>query len=129
MILEIFSRRQKRLRGEFPDVYQYEDIPETLRRQIIYIFRDFFARVTAQAFYNEASRYGHELSNSPNQIYRNIIFVLIREYGLAENTYAANQEGVESMILKANTTEKVVAVIELLCQRVKNVELDFLHRA
>ncbi len=35
MITDIYSKRQKRLRGEFPDVYQYEDIPNELRNQII----------------------------------------------------------------------------------------------
>ena len=42
MITDIYSKRQKRLRGEFPDVYQYEDIPNELRNQIIFIFRDNF---------------------------------------------------------------------------------------
>ena len=39
-IYEIFSKRQKRLRGEVPDVYQYETIPHELRVQVIYIWKD-----------------------------------------------------------------------------------------
>jgi len=38
-ILELFSKRQKKLRGEVPDVYQYTDIPNPLRVQIIHIIR------------------------------------------------------------------------------------------
>ena len=34
---ELFSKRQKQLRGEVPEVYQYEDIPQKLRVQISYI--------------------------------------------------------------------------------------------
>ena len=41
-IYDIFSKRQKRLRGEFPDVYQYETIPNELRVQVIHIWRDAF---------------------------------------------------------------------------------------
>lgn len=36
-IYELFSKRQKRLRGEVPDVYQYETIPPELRVQVVHI--------------------------------------------------------------------------------------------
>ena len=39
---DIYSKRQKRRNGELPDVYQYEDIPEPLRVQIVYIVGDTF---------------------------------------------------------------------------------------
>jgi hypothetical protein len=39
-IHNIFSKRQKRLRGEVPDVYSYDKIPEGLRVQIIHILQD-----------------------------------------------------------------------------------------
>lgn len=39
MRYELFSKRQKRLRGEIPDVYQYETIPHELRVQIIHIWQ------------------------------------------------------------------------------------------
>ena len=38
-IYELFSKRQKRLRGEVPDIYQYEIIPQELRVQIVRIWR------------------------------------------------------------------------------------------
>jgi len=41
-IFDLFSKRQKRSRGEVPDVYQYETIPTELRVQIIHIIRDAF---------------------------------------------------------------------------------------
>ena len=39
-VSDLFSKRQKRLRGEVPDVYQYDDIPSPLRVQIAYIIKD-----------------------------------------------------------------------------------------
>lgn len=40
-ILELFSKRKKKeARGEAPDVYRYNDIPEPLRVQIVHIWRD-----------------------------------------------------------------------------------------
>ena len=34
-INELFSKRQKRIRGEVPDVYKYKTIPEELRIQVV----------------------------------------------------------------------------------------------
>ena len=39
-IFELFSKRQKRLRGEVHDVYQYEEIPEKFRVQVVHIVKD-----------------------------------------------------------------------------------------
>ena len=39
-VFDIFSKRQKRLRGEAPDVYKYDEIPPHLRVQIIHFWDD-----------------------------------------------------------------------------------------
>lgn len=36
-VFDIYSKRQKKL----PDVYQYDNIPEPLRVQIVHIIKDF----------------------------------------------------------------------------------------
>ena len=41
-VVDIYSKRQKRLRGEVPDVYQYETIPIELRVQVVHILNDAF---------------------------------------------------------------------------------------
>ena len=39
-IFNIFSKRQKQLRGDLPDVYVNDEIPQALRVQIIHIWYD-----------------------------------------------------------------------------------------
>jgi hypothetical protein len=39
-ILNIFSRRVKQKRGDVPDVYQYTDLPNEFRVQVVHILRD-----------------------------------------------------------------------------------------
>ncbi|PTN09871.1 hypothetical protein C8N47_103168 [Mangrovibacterium marinum] len=39
-IIDLFSKRQKRLRGDVPDVYTYNNIPNDLRVRIVHIIRD-----------------------------------------------------------------------------------------
>lgn len=41
-IFDIFSKRQKRLRGETPDVYQYDTLPDGLRVQVVRILERAF---------------------------------------------------------------------------------------
>jgi hypothetical protein len=37
-IFDLYSKRQKKLRGEVPDVYVYDDLPRKLRNQIVHIW-------------------------------------------------------------------------------------------
>lgn len=39
-IHDLFSKRQKKLRGDVSDVYTYDDIPRSLKVQITHIWQD-----------------------------------------------------------------------------------------
>ena len=41
-IFDLFSKRQKKLRGETPDVYVYDELPNPLRVQIVHIWENIF---------------------------------------------------------------------------------------
>lgn len=41
-IVDIYSKRLKKANGDVPDVYQYDEIPRTLKNQIVQIFKDIF---------------------------------------------------------------------------------------
>ena len=55
-LFEIFSKRQKRLRGEIPDVYRHEIIPPELRVQVFHIWMDVWGKIQYERF---AGPYGH----------------------------------------------------------------------
>ena len=44
-VLDLFSKRQKRLRGELPEVYSYDQIPEPLRVQFVHVLEDLLQRL------------------------------------------------------------------------------------
>ncbi len=71
-IFDLFSKRQKRLSGDHPDVYVYDKIPDALRVQIIHIWDYALGSIT---------EYDDELLDVKN-IYRLIVGNLCREYGL-----------------------------------------------
>ena len=69
---DLYSKRQKELRGEVPDVYTYESIPQPLKVQIVHIWRDALGRE------NEY----HNSYLGTRGAYKFIVETLCREYGL-----------------------------------------------
>jgi hypothetical protein len=47
-IFNLYSKRLKKLKGEVPDVYKYDIIPQTLRVQIVHIIRDVIGKTNIQ---------------------------------------------------------------------------------
>ncbi|MBK5142989.1 hypothetical protein I2494_04530 [Budviciaceae bacterium BWR-B9] len=74
-VSNLFSKRQKVLRGEVPDVYQYDTLSLKLRNQIIFIIQGALGKKTTE--YNM----GITTTSFTGRIYENIRNTLIREYG------------------------------------------------
>lgn len=112
-VVDIFSKRQKRLRGEVPDVYQYETIPDELRVQVIHIWYDAFGEVTRNHF-----RRDQYLSYDTNEAYKYIHVTLCREYGLFSlgEEDDLDFEAVQNFFLDTQEAEKVIDVIEVSFQ-------------
>jgi hypothetical protein len=109
-VFNIFSKRQKALRGEVSDVYIYDKIPSALRVQIIHILRD------ALGTHDHYEGYGHGTARA----YKLIVEVLCREYGLfvlpgTDISYGGRNYLSElSNFLQGETdSEKVLDAIEL----------------
>ncbi len=70
-IFDLFSKRQKRLRGEVPDVYEYDKIPNPLRVQIVHIWDDSLGSEQDASNHDEVYK-----------TYKLIVETLRREYGV-----------------------------------------------
>ena len=122
MKYKLFSKRQKRIRGEIPDVYQYETIPQELRVQVVHIWWDVWGKETTNA------SYGHRPHFNAYRVYKEIHDVLCREYGV----FALGEEGdlgvrVGNFLLSTEDTEKVIDVIELSFQCIDRVARNEPH--
>jgi len=69
-IFDLFSKRQKRLRGDVPDVYTYDEIANPLRVQIVHIWTDTLGK--GNQWYEGEVRHAYEF----------IVNTLCREYGV-----------------------------------------------
>lgn len=104
-IHDIFSKRQKRLRGEVPDVYVYNIFPEALKTQIIFILKDVLGQTT--------DYYG----NRAKRVYASIIDVLCREWGVHQLFNRAENFLEHSQIFRAlsmeTDPERCLDIVEL----------------
>ncbi|MCY3728364.1 MAG: hypothetical protein OXF97_05125 [Nitrospira sp.] len=108
-IVDLFSKRQKKLRGEVPDVYVYDDLPQPLRVQIVHIWVDTLGN--------------HEQFHLYQTVRRAYIFIveaLCREYGFfqlpAPEKHHGERDYVKELInffLHERDIERCLDVVEM----------------
>lgn len=106
-IFDLFSKRQKRSRGEAPDVYVYDDLPDELRVQIVHIFRDAFGPPGYSQY-----RGGNETIKAFEEIHG----ILCREYGVFSLSKKRDDDAwdaVTEFILSEGEHEQVLDGVEL----------------
>ena len=119
-IFDLFSKRQKRLRGEVPDVYTYDEIPNELRVQIVHIWMD--------ALGDQSKYYEH---HRVKEAYEFIVETLCREYGLFElpsvkkHIKRMYMEELINYLLQEDDLEKVIDVIELSFKVIDRLTRDY----
>lgn len=118
-VFNLFSKRQKRARGEVPNVYTYDNIPATLRVQIVHIWRESLGN-------------SRDLSSNGRVVdaYRFIVKTLRREYGLfALSSHTENRiEELVTFFLAEQDTERVIDVIELTFRAIDKVTRDYEYK-
>lgn len=70
MVFDIYSKREGRQSGAVPDIYEYENLPLFLRKQIVLLCE----RVIGKPDYDE--------KNSAAKFYANVCLILREEYGV-----------------------------------------------
>lgn len=111
MLFNLYSKRKKKERGEYPDVYQYEDIQHTFRVQLVQMLREAFARKNGY------------FSDKANSTIKDINNVLCREYGVFRlaGEHDKGFDELSKFILQATEHEKVLDVIELTFKYIDKV--------
>ena len=104
-IFDLFSKRQKKLRGEVPDVYSYDFIPEALRIQIVHILRDALG-----------NREAYLRQDYVRKTYDFIVDILCREYGVFHlNSPVMNSDKFNDLsmfLLQESVVDKILDAVE-----------------
>ena len=121
-ILNIYSKRQKKKRGETPDVFQYDLLPPEFRVQVVHILRDGLG----MPYHSNFTGY----NSSVNDAYKSIHDSLCREYGLftlVENPDGNFASSVFNFLLNADL-EEALDLIELSFQAITQLEDNYAYR-
>ncbi|NLB76736.1 MAG: hypothetical protein GX799_09785 [Crenarchaeota archaeon] len=110
--IDLFSKRQKLARGEMPDVYHYDELPDKLRVQILHIISDAFG-VDALG------------KNNAQAAYRFVQGQLCRELGVFElvEFLDSDKEQIFEYFRRETSVEFALDVVEL-CFRAIELQLQ-----
>ncbi len=118
-IVDLFHKRQKRLRGEYPDVYQYEELPDKLKVQIVHMWKETVGEDYSGGQWNPSSDNRKYLETCYN--------ILCKELGIFElnkdDTYLGNTvsylQNISKYFLTEENIEKALSVVELMVRFTK----------
>lgn len=117
-VLDLFSKRKKRERGEYSDVYSYDEIPQTFRVQVVHMIKEAFAEK------------GEYFGENGNKALGHINKVLCKEYGVFRlaGEYDDPFESIGNFILRTEDYEKVLDVIELTFRFINNHVREYIYK-
>jgi len=122
-ILNLFSKRKSQERGEINDVYNYDEIPETLRVQIVHIWDDVLGN---------SSEYWRD--DKVTETYKFIAKALCREYGKFtltdkfKNRDINYYEDLKYFLLKEENSERIIDAIEFSFKVIDKWARDYHYR-
>jgi hypothetical protein len=111
VVIDLFSKRQKRQRGDVPDVYTYDTVPQPLRVQLLQIIQDGIG---------DNSPYG----GAAVELYDLVHKCLCREYGrfVLHQHGSTSWERIANFVLQSVDVEQIFDVVEI-CLRLIDGEV------
>jgi hypothetical protein len=126
-IFETFFHRQKKRRGDVPDVFTYDTLPENLRVQLVQVTMEILG---GPDHYNDI--YG--VADNVRHAYKVVVQILRKEFGYfllphRTNKYDENylNELVEFMMAEPDV-DQVLSAVELVCRLIENRGSKFDYR-
>src|SRR6266542_2242002 len=123
-IHDIFSKREKKKKGDVPDVFQYDTLPNEFRVQVVHIIRDALGLPMA-------SRFHGGLEGSAHEAYKTIHDILCREYGvfsLEKNSDGNFANSIFTFFLKTET-DKALDLIEISFRMISLLENNYSYHS
>ena len=121
-IIDLYSKRQKRMRGEVSDVYVYDIFPKSFRVQLSHMVRELLG---------DEMQY-HSYNGRPKEAYDTIVDILKKEYGQVRlyegpggRSHQSDYAELHNFFLLEDDVERCLDAVEL-CYRIGDaVARDF----
>lgn len=120
-ITDLYFKRRMRERGEYSDVYQYEELPQKFKVQIVHIWKETIEPDPSIIHNNTERLVGRHIGS--RRAYEEIHRVLLKELGLFElpikhETYDSHFSKISKYFLNIDDIELALTVLELMCQTI-----------
>lgn len=118
-ITDLYFKRRMRERGEYSDVYQYEELPQKFRVQMVHIWRETIEPDPSVIQYHTKNLGGS--SRDSRVAYETVHNILLKELGLFElpveyEVYDGYFGKVSKYFLSLDDIELALTVLELMCR-------------
>lgn len=112
-IYDLFHKRQKKLRGEYPDIYQYDELPIDLRVQIVHIWRESIGQDYADAWGNASTNRPY-LKKCYEILCKELALFKLNKDDSSDEKYIIYLESISKYFLEQQDIEKALSIVELM---------------
>lgn len=127
-IVDLFHKRQKRLRGEYPDVYQYKELPQTIRIQIVHLWSETIGEDYSGGDWNPGSPNREYLKKCYKILCKELGVFKLNEDDSDNEKYIIYFESISNYFLKEKDVEKALTIIELMVGITKFFAKDYRNK-
>ena len=128
-IVDLFHKRQKRLRGDYPDVYQYEKLPDRLKVQIVHLWKETIGEDYSGGDWNPSSSNREHLKKSYKILCKELGVFKLNEEDIDNENYVIYLEDISNYFINEEDTEKAISVIELMMQVTSSFARAYRHES
>lgn len=127
-VTDLFHKRQKRIRGEYPDVYQYDELPTKLKVQIIHLWDETIEADYSGGGWNPSSLNREYLKKCYKSLCKEIGVFKLNEEDSDDEIYITYFESISSYFLSEDNIEQALSIIELMTQTISSFAREYRYK-
>ena len=127
-IVDLFHKRQKKLRGEYPDVYQYDELPDKLKVQMVHLWDETIKADYSGGGWNPSSLNREHLKKCYKSLCKEIGVFKLDEEDSDNEIYITYFESISNYFLSEDNTEQALSVIELMMQTISSFAREYRYK-
>ena len=127
-VTDLFYKRQKKIRGEYPDVYQYDELPNKLKVQIIHLWDETMEADYSGGGWNPSSLNRKYLKKCYKSLCKEIGVFKLNEEDSDDEIYITYFKSISNYFLSEDDIEQALSIIELMTQTISSFAREYRYK-
>lgn len=127
-VFDLFHKRQKKLRGEYPDVYQYEQLSQTIRVQIVHLWKESIGEDFSGGQWNPSSENRKYLEKCYNILCKELGVFELGDDDTSFGVTISYFKNISNYFLREKEVEKTLSIVELMVGITKLFARDYRNK-